>query len=47
MQFNDNVKARYLDAEMTNRYCIDESKTPYRSQIETYKHYQKLHNNAQ
>jgi polyphosphate kinase len=39
IQFNDNVKTRILDAEMSNRYKIDESKRPFRSQIETYKYY--------
>jgi polyphosphate kinase len=41
MQFNDNVKARILDADRNNRYLIDESKRPYRSQIETYKYYKR------
>jgi polyphosphate kinase len=39
IQFNDNVKTRILDADMSNRYKIDESKRPFRSQIETYKYY--------
>ncbi len=39
-QFRDNVKARILDAEMNNRYRIEDSKSPFRSQIETYKYYQ-------
>lgn len=41
IQFNDNVKARILDAEMSNKYKLDEAKRPYRSQIEAYKYYKR------
>ncbi len=40
MQFKDNVKARVIDAEHNNFYKLDDSRRPYRSQIETYKYYQ-------
>ena len=39
IQLNDNVKARILDEEMYNHYRFDETRRPYRSQIETYKYY--------
>ena len=39
IQLNDNVKARIIDEEMNNHYLLDETRGPYRSQIETYKYY--------
>jgi polyphosphate kinase len=39
IQMNDNVKARIIDEEMNNHYLFDETRGPYRSQIETYKYY--------
>jgi len=36
IQFSDNVKARWLDNELTNRYKRDHSKKRIRSQIEIY-----------
>ena len=39
IQLKDNVKARIVDEEMNNLYLIDETRRPYRSQIETYKYY--------
>lgn len=39
IQLKDNVKARILDEGMNNHYSFDETRRPYRSQIETYKYY--------
>lgn len=36
LQLKDNVKARFLDEDLTNKY-VKNNKKPFRSQIETYK----------
>jgi polyphosphate kinase len=41
IQLQDNIKARWLDNELSNEYAQNENSMPLRSQIETY-HY--LHN---
>ena len=42
IQLSDNVKARWLDNELQNRYKRDDQETKVRSQIEIYNYlYQK------
>lgn len=41
MQWRDNVKARILDATMSNNYQAGESEISFRSQIETYLFYKR------
>ena len=44
IQFTDNVKARWLDNELLNKYKHDNSETKIRSQIEIYNYlYHKAH----
>jgi polyphosphate kinase len=38
IQWNDNVKARILDAEMSNRIVVN-GETPLRSQTEIHRYY--------
>lgn len=41
LQLKDNVKARLLDAEQSNKYVRDQSDLAIRSQIETYFYYKR------
>jgi polyphosphate kinase len=38
IQLRDNVKARMLDAQLTNNYVSSKGKRPIRSQVEIYKY---------
>ncbi len=40
LQLKGNVKARFLDEDLTNKY-VKNNKKPFRSQIETYKFLEK------
>jgi len=42
IQLADNVKARLIDAEQSNRYNKDSSDLPIRSQIETYYYFKRM-----
>jgi polyphosphate kinase len=43
IQWNDNVKARKLDASLTNKF-VKPGKEPFQSQVEVYKYLQKIKN---
>jgi polyphosphate kinase len=38
IQLRDNVKARMLNAQLSNNYVSSEGKKPVRSQVEIYKY---------
>jgi polyphosphate kinase len=42
IQWNDNVKARKLDANLSNKF-IKQGKKAYRSQVEVFNYLKKIH----